>query len=518
MLHRRLHEPKSDKAHSNIGDVGRGEGQENRSEQTGASPGHCESHRRDHEFGWWEKECSGTESSSRHVQPGALGDCTPHREADVGGLAQPNAGARSDLTQHECQELGRVSLQDWQFQDISSCGLECSWNPRRHHLWRHLTCPGTGSVDAPDVRSMQCGSWIMGARIRAISGRDTTVCFAGDPQAAGCGRWRITFLKAAGPSLGRDQFVPSARSRRIPQPKKERGKVLQRKLLQDEFRRSGHNRCRAKEESQAEGQGQTRPGSTVRHCTGIDQGEGAHIAPETAASMKAPGSGACPVRVEAFLNSFPRWLLKIDGHLRGFFRSILMTHGAAKDTTSRAASTWPMPLPYPEVFMKDGYNVVDAPWKRLVCLQVVVFNWLVLNRPRKAPECLRIGQKLSARQWSAVKNLEFLARDGNTPELVLVHDMGRAAAKFEGFQDELAALCRAASFLHAEESGYFASGLTHSLASEAEELRCGSLVGALGETAVLGAKPLVASRLTFPAKPCFNPRPFFDEATLNEAV
>ena len=189
-----------------------------------------------------------------------------------------------------------------------------------------------------------------------------------------------------------------------------------------------------------------------------------------------------------------------------------MTHGAAKDTTSRAASTWPMPLPYPEVFMKDGYNVVDAPWKRLVCLQVVVFNWLVLNRPRKAPECLRIG--LSARQWSAVKNLEFLARDGNTPELVLVHDMGRAAAKFEGFQDELAALCRAASFLHAEESGYFASGLTHSLASEAEELRCGSLVGALGETAVLGAKPLVASRLTFPAKPCFNPRPFFDEATL----
>lgn len=191
-----------------------------------------------------------------------------------------------------------------------------------------------------------------------------------------------------------------------------------------------------------------------------------------------------------------------------------MTHGAAKGATLRAASTWPMPLPYPEVFVKGGSDVHDAPWKRLVCLQVVAFDWLVLNRPHKAPDCLRIGQKLSARQWSVVKNLEFLVRDGNTPELVLAHDMGRSAAKVEGFQDELAALCRAAAFLHEEESSYFASSLTRCFSCEGESMRCGSLVGALGETAVMGAKALDAERLSFPSKPRFDPRPYFDDDTL----
>ena len=202
-----------------------------------------------------------------------------------------------------------------------------------------------------------------------------------------------------------------------------------------------------------------------------------------------------------------------DGCLRDFFRSIL-NPGAADSATSRAASIWPMPLPYPEVFVKDGHKAVDAPWKRLVCLQVVVFDWLVLNRPRKAPGCLRLGQRLTSRQWPVVKNLEFLARDGNSPELVLAHDMGRAASKVEGFQDELDALCRAAAFLHVEESSYFGTGLTHSFESDGSDMRCGALVGALGETSVMAAKPLVAERLSFPAKPCFNPRPFFDEETL----
>eukprot|EP00435_Cladocopium_sp_Y103_P058652 s418_g20.t1 len=173
-----------------------------------------------------------------------------------------------------------------------------------------------------------------------------------------------------------------------------------------------------------------------------------------------------------------------------------------------------MPVPYPEVFVKGGGSLRGAPWKRLVCLQVVVFDWLILNKPRAAPMALRIGKKLNSRQWSCVKTLEFLARDGNTPIHVLAHDMGRSAAKMENFQLELDALCRAAAFLHAEEGSYFAAGLSHSFLNENEELRCGSLVGALGETAVLGAKPLVADRLTFPSAPAFDPRKYFCAETL----
>lgn len=43
----------------------------------------------------------------------------------------------------------------------------------------------------------------------------------------------------------------------------------------------------------------------------MKRGAGAPSAAEDSTSKKVPGAAACPVRVEAFLNSFPRWLLKM---------------------------------------------------------------------------------------------------------------------------------------------------------------------------------------------------------------
>ena len=59
--------------------------------------------------------------------------------------------------------------------------------------------------------------------------------------------------------------------------------------------------------------------------------------------------------------------------------------------------------------------------------------WPRVRFPEVAPECLRLGAKLSARQWSAVRMLEHLAVDRNFSESVSAADMGRAASKVEDF-------------------------------------------------------------------------------------
>ena len=509
----RSNEFESQQADCNRRDAGGRKEEENMPNQDRAGLGRCKPHWRVFDPWWWKEERCSPPGFALDFSSGSIGDRQPHREVDVGRSAQSDAGARAISPQHECQELGGVQVEDWQFQNICPLCLERGGYFGCNHCWR--CCPGTGASRAApaDAGSMQHRPWILGARFRAFTGRHTAVCFVGDSSPSSGLRRRVAVLKAVGPSLGRDQPISPAGSGRVPQPQEECRQGAECSFDPEHSRRGAYVGCRAEKKGKAKSKGQSRPSCPAQRSTGVGGGAGAPHAAADGASKKVPGAAACPVRVDAFLNSFPRWLLKVDGCLRDFFRSIL-NPGAADSATSRAASIWPMPLPYPEVFVKDGHKAGDAPWKRLVCLQVMVFDWLVLNRPRKAPACLRLGQRLTSRQWPVVKNLEFLARDGNSPELVLAHDMGRAASKVEGFQEELDALCRAAAFLHAEESSYFGTGLTHSFESDGSDMRCGALVGALGETAVMTAKPLVAERLSFPPQPAFNPRPFFDEETL----
>ena len=86
-----------------------------------------------------------------------------------------------------------------------------------------------------------------------------------------------------------------------------------------------------------------------------------------------------------------------------------------------------MPLPYPEVFCKSGKrgsgNRDDL--KRLVSMQVVCLNWLALGCPKAAPSCLALGNRLLARQGSAVKYLSYLCVDGCTPLSVDAAFMGQ---------------------------------------------------------------------------------------------
>ena len=184
---------------------------------------------------------------------------------------------------------------------------------------------------------------------------------------------------------------------------------------------------------------------------------------------------------------------------------------------SMAGSTWPLPLPFPEVFSAGGRLDSRSHAKRLVSLQVMALDWLHLGKPAAAPPCLALGAPLTSRQWSVVRMLEHLAFDGTTPEFVDAASMGRVACKVEGFEESLAALSRAVSALHFSEGHYFgAPARSHSHhVDEFSHLRCGSIAGALRQNVEPNAKPLVADRLTFPPGPRFDPRPFFDHSTLD---
>ena len=229
-----------------------------------------------------------------------------------------------------------------------------------------------------------------------------------------------------------------------------------------------------------------------------------------------PGSRASTVHVASIVNSLPRWLLRNHCGLASFLRTIIQCPADRTDpATSQVGNpaVWPMPLPYPEVF-RGGNPDAARHKKRLVCLQVALLDWLLLNKPRVAPRELRLGRKLSAKQWSAVQVLLHLAWDGNTPFEVDAASMGRAASKFESFEEEIATVHRAAGDFLLDGLGLYSSKMTRPDDEfEFSSLRSGFLVGSVKRSAVIAAKPVVADRLVFPGPPSFEPQQFLDEHT-----
>ena len=238
------------------------------------------------------------------------------------------------------------------------------------------------------------------------------------------------------------------------------------------------------------------------------------------ADSKLPGMGASTVRVSAVVNSLPRWILNTKGSLRGFLLSILKPIDDSLSSTSRSrpaappgASVWPMPVPYPEVFVKSKQHLCRVLWeKKLVSLQVVVLSWLHLNRPHSAPSFLQLGGQLTSKQWSAVNNMLRLVRDSNTPEFVDAADMGRSASKYESVEKTLEAMSSAVSFLHVGNS-YHRSSVSRPAFFEDKWLKSGAIVGRLPGSTTCTARPIIASRLNFPGKPRFDPVRFFDART-----
>lgn len=235
---------------------------------------------------------------------------------------------------------------------------------------------------------------------------------------------------------------------------------------------------------------------------------------------KLPGMDASTVRVASVVNSLPRWILNTKGSLRGFLLSIIKPCDEFSLSTlhSRPAAppgvgVWPMPVPFPEVFVASKQSACFPLWqKKLVALQVIVLSWLHLNRPSSAPPFLQLGAQLTSKQWSAVKMMLRLVRDSNTPEFVDAADMGRSASKYESVEKTLEVMARAVDFLH-DSGSYLKSAAARPEFFDDSWLKCGSIVGRLPGSTSCTARPIQADRLNFPGRPGFDPVKFFDART-----
>eukprot|EP00435_Cladocopium_sp_Y103_P036257 s2760_g9.t1 len=110
--------------------------------------------------------------------------------------------------------------------------------------------------------------------------------------------------------------------------------------------------------------------------------------------------------------------------------------------------------------------------------------------------------------------LEHLAVDRNFPEFVEAFDMGRCASKIKDFQLCMDVLGRTACFLHGFDGAYNALKPSQPGAFDEDCLKSGRVVGKTDRDPVMTAKSIVASRITFPGPPSFDPRPYFDSSTL----
>lgn len=228
-----------------------------------------------------------------------------------------------------------------------------------------------------------------------------------------------------------------------------------------------------------------------------------------------PGTHAATVNVEGFLNSLPRMLLQTNCSLQSFLLTIVNRPHGSLPVTSRPGCTPPCPLPYPEVFGKDvASKVSNAHVKRLVNLHVLTLDWFHLGCPEVAPSFLFLGSKLSAQQWSAIRMMEFLAFDPNSPQFVTAAEMGRSATKVEDLQDCMDVLGRAVVSLHDFDGSYSPLKPSRCGIFDDETLSAGQVVGRVDKDPVMTAKPLEATRLNFPGPPSFNPRPYMDAETI----
>ena len=101
----------------------------------------------------------------------------------------------------------------------------------------------------------------------------------------------------------------------------------------------------------------------------------------------------------------------------------------------------------------------------------------------------------------------------NTPEFIDSTLMGRAAAKFEGLDETLRNLASSMVEMHDGLRGYAVSRDDRPTVHEDQWMKCGSLLHSVDSKEVIAAKPIVASRLSFPAAPSFDPIKFFDAPT-----
>ena len=234
--------------------------------------------------------------------------------------------------------------------------------------------------------------------------------------------------------------------------------------------------------------------------------------------VSLPGVRAPTVRVPALVNSLPRIALKHCGSFGSFLRSYLSKCPTSRDEKTLSSSLWPMPLPYPEAFDGGGRSGGPTWRKRRTCLQVAILSWLHLGRPGACPPDVRLGARLSSKQWKRVRMLEWLSEDSNSVFEIDAAAMARTATKCEASSDELDALHRALSAVSYAGFGLGSNAggsINVSPFDVGDEERF--LFGEYDEDFKVNnfvvAKQIEAKRIVFEGVPEFDPVPYFDEET-----
>ena len=251
----------------------------------------------------------------------------------------------------------------------------------------------------------------------------------------------------------------------------------------------------------------TATGSPMPHAHGRKPSE----------AVKVPGALAPTISVPGFWHALPSMVLKARSAFASFLRSLL----SAGNNPAPTSSVWPCPVPYPEVFRK-GPQAQDSWRKKQASMVVAMLSWLHLGGPVQAPPEILLGTRLSAQQWRMIRSMEARMLDDSVLSDIVAGDMGRTASKLEDQHLVLAALSRAtASFedshtYFARPNRAFFKSASAAGVSElsAEKPSFGKAVGSLREGTACAAKPIQASRLSFPPPPAFEPRGFLDSHTV----
>lgn len=225
-------------------------------------------------------------------------------------------------------------------------------------------------------------------------------------------------------------------------------------------------------------------------------------------NRKVPGLSASPLAIDSIWHGLCRQVFQSNTQFGFFFRAL------AKDTSKSheeapTASVFPMPLPYCEVFRRGGDAIEHAAFKKLINLQVGVLNWLHLHQCRTPPSWLCGKRNLTALQSDVVKRLWRLGEAWSNKPVVTASEMGRTAAKQEGFEDVLVELDNLAKQCRAKDHRYMCPK-TKNLLSRPSCKR-GSLIGRLHKSDLTGAMNVVASRIRMSGRPTFDPRPFLSD-------
>ena len=440
------------------------------------------------------------------------GNLPADRRAHGGGPAVSDEDARATAAKPFSQSLGRAQVLHRPVQNPSSCELGSEWNHRLPRSGQSCGSEGESISPLAAVRS-GCGrQGIVAAGVSPEFGGSPSLCSSGHSSSAGCDHGRAAVFEVARSKMERSGHGPIERHRGLPRKEAQAA----------EGRQEGRAwQCGRLTVPQAEGPtaASSQGGKHCNpRCMTRPGGRGDATDPALQPNATVPGSRTSLVKVSAVANSLPRWLLQTHCGLRSFLLSIL--HYPVRSDRAlppgQSRSTWPMPVPFPEAFRAGAKQSDRAQlWKkRLTSLQVVLLNWFCLGCPDVAPHFIRLGARLTARQWTAVEVMRHLAWDGNTPETIDAESMGRGASKIESFEDAIAALHRALAHTDSEQSRYFGLNVTKpESVFDSSSLACGTIVGSVAKVNISPAKDIQAERVELPPPPGFNPVPLLDSDT-----